>query len=57
VSAADGSHSAAATEAGVVVVGGASQQLIGVRTDEVRRQPSSSVLRVPGRIAVEKQRV
>jgi len=52
-----GGQSAAATDAGVVVVGGASQQLIGVRTDEVRRQSSSSVLRVPGRIAVDEQRL
>jgi len=50
------SHAAAA-EAGVVVVGSASQQLIGVRTDEVRRQSSSHVLRVPGRIAVDDQRL
>jgi hypothetical protein len=33
------------------------QQLIGVRTDEVRRNRSSHVLRVPGRIAVDDQRL
>jgi membrane fusion protein, copper/silver efflux system len=42
---------------GTVVVGAASQQLIGVATDEVRRGPSSQVLRVPGRIAVDEQRL
>jgi len=42
---------------GMIVVGAARQQLIGVRTDEVRREPSSHVLRVPGRIAVDDQRL
>ena len=42
---------------GTVVVGAASQQLIGVRTDEVRRGPSAQALRVPGRIAVDDQRM
>jgi membrane fusion protein, copper/silver efflux system len=42
---------------GMVVVGPAGQQLIGVRTDEVRRGSSSHVLRVPGRIAVDDQRL
>ena len=42
---------------GAVVVGAASQQLIGVRTDEVRRGPSARALRVPGRIAVDDQRM
>ena len=41
----------------VVVVGAASQQLIGVSTDEVRRESSSHALRVPGRIAVDAQRL
>jgi YHS domain-containing protein len=41
----------------MVAVGGARQQLIGVRTDEVRRDPSSHVLRVPGRITVDDQRL
>ena len=48
---------AAAETPGMVVVGAARQQLIGVRTDEVRREPSSQVLRVPGRIAVDDQRL
>ena len=42
---------------GMVVVGAARQQLIGVRTDEVRLDSSSHVLRVPGRIAVDDQRL
>ncbi len=42
---------------GTVLVGAASQQLIGVATDEVRRGPSAQVLRVPGRIAVDEQRL
>jgi len=42
---------------GMVVVGAAMQQLIGVHTDEVRRSPGSHVLRVPGRIAVDDQRL
>jgi RND family efflux transporter MFP subunit len=41
----------------MVVVGAARQQLIGVRTDEVRLDSSSHVLRVPGRIAVDDQRL
>lgn len=40
-----------------LLVGSASQQLIGVGTDEVRREASSHVLRVPGRIAVDDQRL
>lgn len=42
---------------GMVVVGAARQQLIGVRTDAVRLDSSSHVLRVPGRIAVDDQRL
>jgi len=42
---------------GMVEVGAARQQLIGVRTDEVRRDAASQVLRVPGRIAVDDQRL
>jgi len=42
---------------GGVVVDESRQQLIGVRTDEVRRTSSSHVLRVPGRIAVDDQRL
>jgi membrane fusion protein, copper/silver efflux system len=42
---------------GMVMVNPAGQQLIGVRTDEVRRDSSSHVLRVPGRIAVDDQRL
>ncbi len=48
---------AGSATAGAVVVGQASQQLIGIRTEEVRRGPSSQVLRVPGRIAVDQQRL
>ncbi len=40
-----------------VVVERASRELIGIRTDEVRLQSSSDVLRVPGRIAVDQQRL
>ncbi len=42
---------------GMVQIGAAKQQLIGVRTDEVRRASSSHLLRVPGRIAVDDQRL
>jgi membrane fusion protein, copper/silver efflux system len=42
---------------GMIVVGTARQQLIGVRTDVVRLDSSSHVLRVPGRIAVDDQRL
>jgi membrane fusion protein, copper/silver efflux system len=42
---------------GMVVVGTGGQQLIGVRTEEVRRDASSQVLRVPGQIAVDDQRL
>ena len=42
---------------GMVQINAARQQLIGVRTDEVRLGSSSDVLRVPGRIAVDDQRV
>jgi len=38
---------------GMVQVGAAQQQLIGVRTDVVARASSSSLLRVPGRIAAD----
>ena len=51
------SESASLDNPGMVVVGAARQQLIGVRTDEVRRDSSSHVLRVPGRIAVDDQRL
>jgi membrane fusion protein, copper/silver efflux system len=47
----------AAGPAGTVTIGVAKQQLIGVRTDEVRRDSSSHVLRVPGRVAVDDQRL
>ena len=50
-------QSAGSDTPGMVVVGAARQQLIGVRTDEVRRGSSSHVLRVPGRIAVDDQRL
>ncbi len=42
---------------GMVQISAARQQLIGVRTDEVRLDSSSHVLRVPGRIAVDDQRL
>jgi membrane fusion protein, copper/silver efflux system len=42
---------------GTVAVGTARQQLIGVRTDEVRRDSSRHALRVPARIAVDDQRL
>ena len=51
------SASAGLDNPGMVVVGAERQQLIGVRTDEVRLDSSSHVLRVPGRIAVDDQRL
>jgi membrane fusion protein, copper/silver efflux system len=42
---------------GMIQINAARQQLIGVRTDEVRLGSSSDVLRVPGRIAVDDQRL
>jgi Cu(I)/Ag(I) efflux system membrane fusion protein len=42
---------------GMVRVSAAKQQLIGVRTDEVRRSSTSHILRVPGRITVDDQRL
>ena len=62
VPAATGSSQAHADSAGVdmpgtVVVGAVQQQLIGVRVDEVQRSPSSHALRVPGRIALDDQRL
>jgi membrane fusion protein, copper/silver efflux system len=42
---------------GAVQIGAASRQVIGVRTDEVRRAPASHLLRVPGRIAVDEGRL
>jgi membrane fusion protein, copper/silver efflux system len=42
---------------GTVVVGATMQQQIGIHTDEVRRDSTSHVLRVPGRIAVDDQRL
>jgi membrane fusion protein, copper/silver efflux system len=42
---------------GMVQISAARQQLIGVRTDEVGLAPSSHLLRVPGRIAVDDQRL
>ncbi len=42
---------------GMVVVGAAQRQLIGMRTDEVRRGSVSQALRLPGRIAVDDQRL
>jgi len=51
------SGSASLDTQGGVVVNASTQQLIGVRTDEVRRTSSSHVMRVPGRIAVDDQRL
>jgi len=51
------SASASLDNPGMVVIGAARQQLIGVRTDEVRLDSSSHVLRVPGRVAVDDQRL
>jgi len=42
---------------GMLQINAVRQQLIGVRTDEVRLGSSSDVLRVPGRIAVDDQRL
>jgi membrane fusion protein, copper/silver efflux system len=42
---------------GLIAVGNPMQQLIGVRTDEARVDSSSHVLRVPGRVAVDDQRL
>lgn len=42
---------------GMVQIGAARQQLIGVRTNEVRLESFSHVLRAPGRIAVDDQRL
>ena len=43
--------------AGMVQISAAKQQLIGVRTDEVRQASASHQLRVPGRITVDDQRL
>ena len=42
---------------GMLKISGATQQLIGVRTDEVRRAPASYLLRLPGRITVDDARL
>ena len=42
---------------GAVVVSAVQQQLIGVRTDEVKRSSASHVLRLPGRITVDEARL
>jgi len=42
---------------GTLVVGSATQQLLGVHTEEVRRGSTAHALRVPGRIAVDDQRL
>ena len=41
----------------MVVLGAGTEQRIGIRADEVRRNSTSNVLRVPGRIAVDDQRL
>ncbi len=52
-----GKSQAAPSTPGTLVVGSATQQLIGVHTEEVHRGATSHVLRVPGRIAVDDQRL
>jgi membrane fusion protein, copper/silver efflux system len=47
---------AAAGTSGTVRISAAKRQLIGVRTDEVRRAPSSHLVRVFGRVAVDEGR-
>jgi membrane fusion protein, copper/silver efflux system len=42
---------------GIIPISAAKQQLIGVRTDVVRRDSCSNLLRVPGRITVDDQRL
>jgi len=42
---------------GMVQISAEKQQLIGVRIDEVRKSPATQLLRVPGRIAVDEQRL
>lgn len=42
---------------GMLQVSAAQQQLIGVRTDEVRQASASHLLRVPGRITVDEERL
>jgi multidrug efflux pump subunit AcrA (membrane-fusion protein)/YHS domain-containing protein len=42
---------------GMVQVSAEKQQLMGVRTDEVRRASASNLLRVPGRITVDDERL
>jgi RND family efflux transporter MFP subunit len=42
---------------GAVEVSAAQQQLIGIHTGEVKRAPASYVLRVPGRITVDEERL
>jgi len=44
-------------QAGVVRISSEKQQLVGIRTDEVKRAPAAGILRVPGRIAVDDQRL
>jgi membrane fusion protein, copper/silver efflux system len=51
------SDSFGANSPGAVQVDAAKQQLMGVRTDEIRRDSSSHMLRVPGRITVDDQRL
>ncbi len=49
--------SASADSPGMLEVNAATQQLIGVRTDEVRRASASYLLRVPGRVTVDDARL
>jgi RND family efflux transporter MFP subunit len=52
-----GKPQSALSAPGMLVVGSATQQLLGVHTEEVRRGSTAHVLRVPGRIAVDDQRL
>ena len=50
-------EAAASSEPGMVRVSAARQQLMGVRTDEVKLAPASQLLRVPGRVIVDEGRL
>jgi RND family efflux transporter MFP subunit len=53
----DSRASAASLPPGAVEIGTAQQQMIGVRTGEVERTPTSHLLRVPGRVSVDEERL
>jgi multidrug efflux pump subunit AcrA (membrane-fusion protein)/YHS domain-containing protein len=52
-----GSDPAASYLPGMVQVSAEKQQLIGVRIDEVKRSSATQLLRVPGRVAADEQRL